>query len=77
MMKLVTSGMGVLWLREFVLRRIPTKLLPLRTLTQAVEDAGQAMTEEVLGMRIPGPSSKTSRPSLTCPAPVPCKSLRS
>ena len=53
MMKLATSGMGVLWLREFVLRRIPTKLLPLRTLTQAVEDAGQAMTEEVLGMRIP------------------------
>ena len=53
MMKLVTSGIGVLWLREFVLRRIPARFLPLRTLTQAVEDAGQGMTEEVLGMCIP------------------------
>ena len=52
-MKLVTSGIGLLGLREFVLRRIPARLLPLRTLTQAVEDAGQGMTDEVSGMRIP------------------------
>mmetsp|Transcript_50886 Transcript_50886/g.105941 ORF Transcript_50886/g.105941 Transcript_50886/m.105941 type:complete len:459 (-) Transcript_50886:54-1430(-) len=69
-MKLVTSGIGVLGLREFVLRRIPAKLLPLRTLTQAVEDAAQGMTDEVSGMRIPvRPQQQDVRAFLDMPGP--------
>eukprot|EP00439_Symbiodinium_sp_Y106_P038591 s9398_g4.t1 len=69
-MKLVTSGIGLLGLREFVLRRIPAKLLPLRTLTQAVEDAAQGMTDEVSGMRIPvRPQQQDVRAFLDMPGP--------
>ena len=69
-MKLVTSGIGLLGFREFVLRRIPAKLLPLRTLTQAVEDAAQGMTDEVSGMRIPvRPQQQDVRAFLDMPGP--------
>ncbi|CAE7750643.1 unnamed protein product [Symbiodinium sp. CCMP2592] len=68
--KLVTSGIGLLGLREFVLRRIPANLFPLRTLTQAVEDAAQGMTDEVSGMRIPvRPQQQDVRAFLDMPGP--------
>ena len=51
--RLSASGLGVLALRELVLRRNPPRLLQLSALTQAIRSAGHDMAEDVRGMHVP------------------------